>query len=680
MLEKISRSRVNGFLKASGRKIVNGAGEEVLLTGWGLGNWLLCEGYMWLSGDNPDFDRPRVIEKVIRDLSGSAYANLFWKRFREQYITKDDIRKMADLGYNSVRIPFNWRVLMEDEPGEIIFKEEGFAFLDTCIDWCEEYSIYAFLDMHGAPGGQTGANIDDSADNLPRLFMDDDYWEKGLRLWEKIASRYAERSIVGGYDLLNEPIRPACEGYVNCDHLLPKLGRFYEEAAALIRKTDKLHLLSIEGHHWATSPDVFYKKFDDNMVIHFHRYNCVPDISSYTEFLELSEKLNLPLWLGETGENQNEWYAAMYPLSLSLGIGYNLWPWKKMECTNSPYSIKKPSGWETIFNYVNGGPKPDKEQIIAILDEYLENMKLSNCRENTAVIDAVLRRPPCRLPAENIKPLKTGDSSSYSVFMTKEGDSLQLSLRLQEQGRFSVYQDATLLGKFTSGEKIPLLPLSAKDESAIRITVESGQVLLHSLTFRRPFYDEKYQSGPQKIPGRVMCAYFDRGGEGLAYHDSDTLNHGSGELNPVDGSYLHSFRINDSVDTSFVKYHDEIDNSPYTPITPEKDMLYVGWTVPGEWITYTISADKEGPYGIELFYTSRYEGEISLDIDGREIICNIPSTYSADDPVDWRQWHHWNKTLLGTMNLTRGPHILTLKTGGQGNMNYGYLEFAFFGN
>jgi hypothetical protein len=60
-----------------------------------------------------------------------------------------------------------------------------------------------------------------------------------------------------------------------------------------------------------------------------------------------------------------------------------------------------------------------------------------------------------------------------------------------------------------------------------------------------------YHDGPQKMPGRVLCAYYDLGGEGVAYHDSDPQNHGSGELDPPDGSYPNEFRIHEGVDTSY---------------------------------------------------------------------------------------------------------------------------------
>ena len=51
-----------------------------------------------------------------------------------------------------------------------------------------------------------------------------------------------------------------------------------------------------------------------------------------------------------------------------------------------------------------------------------------------------------------------------------------------------------------------------------------------------PYQDSKYHAGAQKIPGTVNCAFFDRGGEGIAYHDSDAKNNGSGALNPANGT------------------------------------------------------------------------------------------------------------------------------------------------
>lgn len=392
MFEKTDRSRVDGFLRAEGTSVVNGKGEEILLTGWGLGNWLLPEGYMWLAGEGTRFDRPRRIEQVVRELTDDAYAASFWHTFRDTYITEADIAAMAGQGYNSVRIPINWRILLEDAPG-ITWIEEGFALLDRCIDWCEKHRLYVFLDLHGAPGGQTGANIDDSVDDLPRLFMDRDSWDKAIAIWEKLAARYRDRWIVGGYDLLNEPLKPGLSDAHVLDIYLPKLVAFYDACIKAIRAIDPVHMLSIEGSHWSTDLRIFYKRYDDNMVLHFHRYACMPGREVYAPYLAAAQQLNQPLWLGETGENTAEWFAAMYPLSLALNIGYNLWPWKKMDCENSPLSILPPEGWAEIIGYTHGGPKPTAARAKAILDAYLENIQCARCTQVPKITQSVFRRP-----------------------------------------------------------------------------------------------------------------------------------------------------------------------------------------------------------------------------------------------------------------------------------------------
>lgn len=536
---KMSRDRVNGFLRAEGRKVVNGKGEEIVLTGWNFGNWLVPEGYMWLYGGGDTFDRPRRIEKVIRELAGSRYAEYFWKEYRDRYVTKADVAYVAALGYNSVRLPFNWRVLMEDEPG-IVWKEEGFQLLDRVIDWCEELGLYAFIDMHCAPGGQTGHNIDDSIDDIPRLFIDKDSWEKALALWEKIADRYKDRWIVGGYDLINEPLHPDRDWSESHDYLAPKLAEFYHAAAERIRKVDKRHLLTMEGYHVADRMDIFDHRFDENMLLHFHRYASPPDITGYQEYIDLSEKLDQPIWMGETGENKLEWFAAIYPLAPLLDIGYCLWTWKRPETLRAPLSFRIPEGWEEIVAYTKGGPRPSYERVWAILDRYLENIRFENCVRNDFITDAVLRQPPFTLcgvdfdghggkgvsysglrksentyrigtgmkvfPAREYTPesdyfdrnwdshtleLTEGEFAAYTIGEAREGDHLSLGLVCREDAELTISENGELFGvldiKADDGvQRTEAIGLRAgKDAPVIRIEARRGRVELDRLYFTR---------------------------------------------------------------------------------------------------------------------------------------------------------------------------------------------------
>jgi hypothetical protein len=193
-----------------------------------------------------------------------------------------------------------------------------------------------------------------------------------------------------------------------------------------------------------------------------------------------------------------------------------------------------------------------------------------------------------------------------------------------------------------------------------------------------PYHDSHVRSGPQAIPGRVQCAYYDLGGEGIAYHDTTPKNEGSGGLNPADGSYLNEFRMHEAVDTSYTKFHDAIDNNPYDKVIPEPNQLYVGWTQPGEWFNITVDLARTGVYDADLLYTSNRGGAISIDVNGRDATgpVAIQSTFDAHDPIAWRQWHHWNVMKnLAHIRLKQGTNVLTIHILTEGNMNLAYFDF-----
>lgn len=196
-----------------------------------------------------------------------------------------------------------------------------------------------------------------------------------------------------------------------------------------------------------------------------------------------------------------------------------------------------------------------------------------------------------------------------------------------------------------------------------------------------PYTDAQHKTAPQVIPGRVACAFYDNGGEGIAYHDSGPANHGSGELNPADGSYLHEFRMHEGVDISYAKFNnspDRIDDNPWTLVFPPANQLYVGWTEPGEWFNITVDVKRAGTYTADLLYTSNRGGSISFDVNGKPASgeLKIPTTYNSADPVAWRQWHHWNRLPnLTALVLPTGKSLLTIHIVSGGQMNLAYFDF-----
>ena len=210
-------------------------------------------------------------------------------------------------------------------------------------------------------------------------------------------------------------------------------------------------------------------------------------------------------------------------------------------------------------------------------------------------------------------------------------------------------------------------------------TTVSGQSFLE--TYKGvPFHDSRYNSGPQRIPGKVVCAFYDLGGEGVAYHDADAKNNGSGALNPADGTYLNEFRMSEGADISYTKFRrdPQIDDNLYNKVMPEADLLYVGWTEPGEWFNITVDVAATGDYSADLLYTSNRGGTIAFDLNGTRATdaLTIASTYDSADPVAWRQWHHWNlASAIARLHLNAGRNVLTVHILTEGQMNLATFDF-----
>src|SRR5438874_10258337 len=181
------------FVSTRVKEFVSPDGKPLLLRGINLGNWLLPEGYMFKFKTT---NSPRLIQAAISELVGEDEARQFWKTYRDNYITQADIRFIKQSGFNSVRVPFSYRLFVSDSRLE----GPGYELLDRVVDWCRREGLYVILDMHAAPGGQTGDNTADSF-SYPLLFESRESQELTVSLWRKIAARYHGRPAVIGYDL-----------------------------------------------------------------------------------------------------------------------------------------------------------------------------------------------------------------------------------------------------------------------------------------------------------------------------------------------------------------------------------------------------------------------------------------------------------------------------------------------
>jgi hypothetical protein len=369
----------HAFLKTQGQQIVNANGVPVMLRGYGLGGWLVPEGYMLKV---PGFGSPTSIRNMIENLIGPQNTAQFYAQYEANYVNAADIQKIAQWGFNSIRLPFHYKNFYDIGSGT--FREEGFTLLNTLLGWCEQNNLYLILDMHCAPGGQNKDNISDSDGIEARLWTEPSTYQPiTIAIWKEIATRYVNDTRIGGYDLLNEPVLP--DGYSN-----QILRNFYVELTDSIRQVDNNHIIFIEGNWYATNFDLLTPPWDNNMVYSFHKYWNETNVGTIQYLLNIRSQHDVPLWLGETGENSNPWFYETKQLMEQNNIGWNWWAHKKLATITSPLSAIIPDDYQTVLDYWNGqGGQPSVSFATSALMQMAEALKIENCEYRFGVIKAL---------------------------------------------------------------------------------------------------------------------------------------------------------------------------------------------------------------------------------------------------------------------------------------------------
>lgn len=385
------QSPAQKFISVRGKEIIGIDGKPFLIKGINLGNWLVPEGYMFKFKEATS---PRLINDVFSELFGPAETAKFWKQYLATYITKEDIHYIHSLGMNSIRVPFNYKLFTNETYLGVSGIARGFSLLDSVVKWCASENLSVILDMHAAPGGQTGDNIDDSY-GYPFLFESKEDQQLIIEIWKKIATHYKNNSTVMGYDLFNEPI----PHYLDTAHFNPLLEPLFKKITTAIRTVDTNHLIFLEGAQWASNFAVFGKPFDKKLVYQFHKYWTPATIDVIQSYINFRDKYNVPIYCGETGENEDSWVAEFRLLLEKNNIGWHYWPYKKMNNTRGIVSINQPSNFDLIINFADTARK-NFEAIRKVRPiqielakkawlEYIENSKFKNVVPNKGYIEAL---------------------------------------------------------------------------------------------------------------------------------------------------------------------------------------------------------------------------------------------------------------------------------------------------
>jgi endoglucanase len=396
----LSQSR----LRADGTRIVNASNQEVLLRGVGLGGWLIQEGYMM----NPNTGGTQwSFKKMLYDQGQSdAQVETFYQSWRDNFITQADINWIADQGFNCVRIPMHYELFLTAAQRAVrnsvihnsgnyqnyvnnltnwynanqLFTDpntEGFRTLQNCLDWAAARGMYVIVDLHAAPGAQG------SDTNISDALVANDLWNRGLyqditvRLWQKIVTRFINNNAVAFWDVINEPNNVPGGG--------PAIHALVERLINAIRGLGDTHLIMVEGNGWGNNydylePFTFTNK--SNLVYNAHRYwipegdDAIRDgnpnqINRLINLTEFRTRHNVPVWVGETGENSDDWLRQNVDKLNGAGIGWAHWTYKRTSADpnaalrriNPPYLTDGVSAMGGVLNnikfantVVNSGP------------------------------------------------------------------------------------------------------------------------------------------------------------------------------------------------------------------------------------------------------------------------------------------------------------------------------------
>ncbi|MES1217131.1 MAG: cellulase family glycosylhydrolase [Bacteroidota bacterium] len=422
------RSISQGFLKADGKKIVNANGENILLRGVGLGGWMLQEGYMLrLNNDG----QQHKIRQRIEALLSKEQTQEFYDVWLSHHTTKTDIDSLKAWGFNSVRLPMHYNLYtlpIEQEPvaGENTWLTKGFALTDSLLSWCKANGMYLILDLHAAPGGQgNDLNISDRDPSKPSLWENEANKQKTIALWKKLAERYANETLIAAYDIINEP-NWGFEDLANDKNGLKEtknepLRKLMIDITHAIREVDKNHIIVIEGNGWGNN----YKGildaglWDNNIVLSFHKYWNNNDTKSIENILKYRDQYNIPVWLGETGENSNTWFTEAIHLFETNNIGWAWWPLKKLG-NNNPLQIRSNLNYDNLVNYWNGKTKepPNESNTYSGLLELATYTKFESNIQHRDVIDAMFRQPF----SNTAKPFKENKISQGTIIKAVDYD------------------------------------------------------------------------------------------------------------------------------------------------------------------------------------------------------------------------------------------------------------------
>ncbi len=488
--KKTTQTEQNGFLTVQGKTIVDYTGNPFLLRGMGFGGWMLQEGYMFRTHN---LGQQYRIREKITELVGEEKAAQFYEAWLQNFISKTDIDSMAAWGFNSVRLPMHYNLFtlpVDKEPvkGKNTWLPKGFTMVDSLLSWCKANHIYLILDLHAAPGGQgNDLAISDRDTSKPALWESEDNQQKTIALWQELARHYANEPWIGGYDIINEPnwgFENANDQRGTEEKLNKPLRQLMIDITKAIRTVDTNHIVIIEGNGFGNNYNGVFPLWDKQLAVSFHKYGNFNNTGSIKKFLAIRNEQNVPIWLGESGENSNTWFTECIKLMEDNGIGWSWWPMKKMGI-NNPLEIKMPKGYDQLLAYWSGkGAKPSADEAWFVLQNLLTNIQFSSNNIHNDVIDAMFRQ----VQQKTAIPFKQHVINSKTIIAAVDYDlgSQRVAYYDKDSSRYQYTPGVNTVGNKGNSYRNDGVDIRSSKEGAYVFSMEDGEWLQYTVTVEQP--------------------------------------------------------------------------------------------------------------------------------------------------------------------------------------------------
>jgi endoglucanase len=310
------------LLQVSGNQIIDSLHETVYLRGVCVGGWMNMEEFINGYPGSEHGTRMRLAEVL-----GLEKGEYYFDKMLDYFFSEDDIIYLKSLGATVVRLPLNYRHF-EDDSQPFQYMEKGFTRLNQALEWCEKHGLYVILDMHAVQGWQ---NTDWHCDNSSRhtfFWQHPHFQNRFVALWEEFARRYRGRSVIAGYNVMNEPVTNAPFGRFTSQYQpdWQVINRIYRQVVEAIRAIDPEHIIFLEGDYFSSQFDGLEAPFAANLVYSSHNYNAggfgpgpYPGLINGEKWdrnkqeqvflnhsgTRFSQKYQVPLWVGEFGASYN---------------------------------------------------------------------------------------------------------------------------------------------------------------------------------------------------------------------------------------------------------------------------------------------------------------------------------------------------------------------------------------